>query len=228
MGQLIRKVLRSVLPPGAIKILMDYFWAHNDLAKKYPKSMIGNPLFLNPAFIELAPYTKLHDNVRIISCKGKVYVKKFSAIAAGTCFIPGTHIPTVGLPQCLSGLHINDQATNIIIHEDCWIGAECMFLQHAEIGRGAIVGARSVVTKTLPPYSVIAGSPAKIIAARFNIEQIMAHEQLLYPEHERLSRTYLEELFDTHYQGIRTLGISEIAPEDVEKLINARQKIGLD
>lgn len=155
-------------------------------------------------------------------------MKKFTGVAAGTCFVPGTHVPTVGLPQCLSGLHINDKASTIIIGEDCWIGTECIFLQRAKVGRGAVVGARSLVTKEISPYAVVTGSPAKVIAVRFDIEQIIAHEKILYAEHERFSREYLEDLFKSEYAGLRVLGTSEISPENLEILSGARKKIGLN
>jgi acetyltransferase-like isoleucine patch superfamily enzyme len=51
----------------------------------------------------------------------------------------------------------------IIINHDAWIGAGTIILPNIRIGECAIVGAGSVVTKDVPPYSVVAGNPAKII-----------------------------------------------------------------
>ena len=54
----------------------------------------------------------------------------------------------------------------IEIDEDCWIGSNCSILGGTKLGRGCVVGAGSVVNKEFPPYSVIAGVPAKIIGKR--------------------------------------------------------------
>lgn len=51
----------------------------------------------------------------------------------------------------------------IKIEDHAWIGAEAMILKGVTIGEGAIVGARSVVTKDVPPYCVVAGNPAKVV-----------------------------------------------------------------
>ena len=63
------------------------------------------------------------------------------------------------------------------------------------LGRGCIVGACSMINKPIPPYAVVVGSPAKIVGVKFSIEQILKHEEILYPKEERLTREYLEELF---------------------------------
>lgn len=215
------------MPPGIIKLLIDYFWTPNDLRKKYPQSQIGSPLHMNPNFIELEEHTRIQDDVMIISCEGRVKIKKYSAVGARTCFIPGTHIPTVGLPQWLSRLHINDVSSEIEVGEDCWIGAETLMLNKAKVGRGAVIGSRSLVTKTIPPYAVVAGSPAKIIAVRFSKEQILEHESILYDENERFSESEIDKLFTNYYSGLRVIGTSEISEEDAIKLSNARKSIGL-
>jgi hypothetical protein len=44
----------------------------------------------------------------------------------------------------------------------------------------------------VPPYSIAAGVPAKVVKARFDIDTILLHESMLYPEEKRLSRSYLE------------------------------------
>lgn len=51
----------------------------------------------------------------------------------------------------------------IIIGNNVWIGEKVCILPNVKIGNSAIIGANSVVTKDIPPYSVAAGSPAKVI-----------------------------------------------------------------
>lgn len=56
----------------------------------------------------------------------------------------------------------------VIIEDDVWIGDKVTILPDVTIGKGAVVAANSVVTKDIPPYSIAAGNPAKIIKSRFH------------------------------------------------------------
>lgn len=51
----------------------------------------------------------------------------------------------------------------VIIEDDCWLGFESEILSGVHIGKHSIVAARAVVTKDVPPYSIVAGNPARII-----------------------------------------------------------------
>lgn len=51
----------------------------------------------------------------------------------------------------------------VVIEDDCWIGFGSAVLRGVTIGRGAIVAAHAVVTKDVPPFSIVAGNPAKIV-----------------------------------------------------------------
>jgi acetyltransferase-like isoleucine patch superfamily enzyme len=56
----------------------------------------------------------------------------------------------------------------IKIEHDVWIGAQCVILDGVTVGKGSVIGAGSVVNKTLPPGSVAVGSPARRVAERFS------------------------------------------------------------
>lgn len=55
---------------------------------------------------------------------------------------------------------------------DVWIGNNSVILSGIEIGDGAVIGAGSVVTKSIPPFAIAVGNPAKVIRYRFNVETI--------------------------------------------------------
>ena len=84
---------------------------------------------------------------------------------------------------------------DVIVESDVWIGRNVTLLGGARIGRGSIVGAGAVVTKEMPPYSVIVGVPARPIKFKWTIDQILEHEKILYPENERFTRKQLETIF---------------------------------
>ena len=69
-----------------------------------------------------------------------------------------------------------DNKGDIIIGNDVWIGYEAVILSGVTIGDGAIIGTRAVVTKDVPPYTIVGGTPAKEIRKRFDAEVI---QQLL-------------------------------------------------
>jgi len=67
----------------------------------------------------------------------------------------------------------------VIIEDECWIGANVTILKGVTIGRGSVVAAGAVVTKSCEPYSIIGGVPAKLIRMRFTPDEIERHEQAI-------------------------------------------------
>ena len=67
----------------------------------------------------------------------------------------------------------------VVIEDDCWIGANAMILANVTIGRGSVIGAGAVVTKDVPPYSIYTGVPEQKIRRRFTDERIKKHEDIL-------------------------------------------------
>lgn len=62
----------------------------------------------------------------------------------------------------------------ISIGDDCWLGANSVVLAGVALGRGTVVGANAVVTKSFPAYSIVAGVPAKIIGSRLTADGVLA------------------------------------------------------
>ena len=65
-----------------------------------------------------------------------------------------------------------DQKGDIVVGNDVWIGYEAVILSGVTIGDGAVIGARAVVTKDVPPYAIVGGVPARLIRRRFDEETI--------------------------------------------------------
>ena len=69
--------------------------------------------------------------------------------------------------------------------------------------------------------------PAKIVGVKFSLEQILEHEKVLYPENERFSRDYLEELFAKYYEGKKVFGVqTKLTEDDLKALEWAKKKRG--
>jgi acetyltransferase-like isoleucine patch superfamily enzyme len=82
----------------------------------------------------------------------------------------------VGVPIYFSG---RPKLRETIIADDVWVGARAIILTGTAIGRGAIVAAGSVITKTVNPYEIVAGVPARKIRDRFSPDEIIKHNQIL-------------------------------------------------
>jgi acetyltransferase-like isoleucine patch superfamily enzyme len=97
-----------------------------------------------------------------------------------------------------------DDDLGVIIEDDVWIGARAIVLRGVTIGRGAIVGAGSLVTKNIPPYAIAVGSPAKTIKFRWDVETILEHEAKLYPPEKRFSRDAIQQIREAWQSSRKT------------------------
>ena len=129
----------------------------------------------------------LRDHLRIINAPNeRVVIKQYSVISSGVTIITNSHRSTVGVPHFLLGpSHINDKTGDVLIDEDVWVGANATILANVHLGRGCVVAAGAVVTESVPPYTLVAGTPARIQKRVFSAEQVLRHENALYPPHKR-------------------------------------------
>ena len=67
----------------------------------------------------------------------------------------------------------------VTIEDDVWIGGNVTILKNVIIGEGCIIGAASLITKSLPPYSVCFGIPCRPVKTRFNVEELVRHLPLV-------------------------------------------------
>ena len=92
-------------------------------------------------------------------------------------------LPVEDIPQAW------DNKGDIVIGNDVWIGYEALILAGVTVGDGAVVGTRAVVTKDVPPYTIVGGVPAKPIRKRFSeavIDRLLALQWWDWPE-ERIA-----------------------------------------
>lgn len=116
----------------------------------------------------------------------KLKIGKFCSIACGARFLftSANHkvdsLSTYPFPIFFEEWDLNiknitsawDNKGNIVIGNDVWIGFEAVILSGVTIGDGAIIGTRAVVTKDVPPYTIVGGIPAKPIRKRFSDDVI--------------------------------------------------------
>lgn len=129
-------------------------------------------LFNSEAFIRIGDRTFIGPNSLLFSCEG-IEIGSDVMISWG-CTIIDTNAHS--LISCERGNDVVDWAKGwqyknwnvvkskkIVIEDRVWIGFNSIILKGVRIGEGAVVGAGSVVTKDVEPYTVVAGNPAKFI-----------------------------------------------------------------
>lgn len=114
--------------------------------------------------------------------RAKIYIGDNVMFGPNVTIITGGHtINRIGEYM----INITDQTKNpnedrdVKICGDNWIGANAIILRGVTIGEGAIIGAGSVVTKDVEPYSIVAGNPARIIKYRFSDEERQKHINIM-------------------------------------------------
>lgn len=116
-----------------------------------------------------SPYIELGDGCRI---GAQSHITAINKIIIGKNVLTGPRVLITDNSHgefCFEDLNIapNNRLLcskgPVIIEDNVWIGEGAMILSNVRIGKGSIIAANSVVTKDVPPYCIIAGSPAKII-----------------------------------------------------------------
>ena len=110
---------------------------------------MGNNSSIGPySYIGCSGYIEIGDNV-MISPRVSIYSENHN--------FDDIHLPMIDQGVTRSFVKIED---------DCWIAANSVILAGVVIGKGSVVAAGSIVTKDVPPYSVVAGNPARIVKSR--------------------------------------------------------------
>lgn len=148
---------------------------------KNPNIIIGDYTIYNDFVNDPVDFEKNNVLYHYPVNKDKLIIGKFCSIACGAKFMftSGNHSQ-----KSLSNYTFNvffdewgidsknitkawDNKGDIVIGNDVWIGYEAVIMQGVKIGDGAIIGTRALVTKDVPPYTIVGGVPAKTIRKRF-------------------------------------------------------------
>lgn len=134
----------------------------------------------------------------ILNPRSKFVMKRGSFSSYNLCVCPGNHASLIGKFKHDVTDAMKDELfpdgrydKDIVVEEDVWMGINVTLLNGAHIGRGAIIGAGCVVTGEIPPYAIAVGNPCQVMRFLFTPEEIIKHENELYPNDERYS---LEEM----------------------------------
>ena len=151
------------------------------LSKIYKKGKgchINEPGYFTYSQIELGTGVHIGKDCVLMAAESKIIIKDNVVFGPHIFLIGGNHrFDIVG--RTIKSIHEKrpQDDADIIIDEECWLGANCIVLKGVHIGRGCVIGAGSIVTKDIPPYTIYTN---KGLRPRFTEEQIKEHERLLY------------------------------------------------
>jgi acetyltransferase-like isoleucine patch superfamily enzyme len=137
---------------------------------------IGKDVEIGATLITIGDYTSLQDRDIIL---GDVEIQRYCIFAPNVYISSGNHYyglkPTWNIKDqdeyVQNDIELSKQhSQKVIVEEDCWIGINSVVMRGVTIRKGTVVGANSVVTKDTEPYSVVVGSPAKIIKRRIEFK----------------------------------------------------------
>ncbi len=110
---------------------------------------------------EIGNYSGIGINAKL---GGKVIIGDYVMMGPNCTIYTQNHsFERTDIPMCMQG--VSDEKV-VIIEDDVWIGGNATILPGVTIGKGSIIGACSVVAKSIPEYSIVVGNPARIIKNR--------------------------------------------------------------
>jgi acetyltransferase-like isoleucine patch superfamily enzyme len=142
-----------------------------DVAPVLRGVVLGNDVLIGRhAWLDISRYTKgaeiiIEDGTQIgrnvmISAAKKITIGKKCLVSYNVSFLDHDHNFVADVSIFDSGI---TEAREIIIEDNCFIGAHSFILKGVHLGKQCVVGANSVVVDSFPDYSVIAGNPARLI-----------------------------------------------------------------
>lgn len=138
-----------------------------------------NPFFVGEGSV-VEDYAVINNGVGHVHIGQKTFIGLYDIVigpvSIGNNVIIAQHVVLSGLNHSYDDINlpIKDQlctTAEIIVEDDCWIGANAVITAGVKIGKHAVVAGGSVVTKNVPPYTVVGGNPAKILKT-YNFEKL--------------------------------------------------------
>lgn len=167
-----KRLVRSLLVP-----LFRAFFRANEIGEGF---QWGLPLSLPSGSVRIGRYAYVGGSGSIM---GPVVIGDFCMLSSHVRIIGNDHrTDVVGGPTRLEFPSSDRPLT--VFEADSWVGQGAMLMEGVTIGRGAVVAAGAIVTKSVPPYAVVAGVPARLVRERFTPEQIEAHEKAVFGRHD--------------------------------------------
>lgn len=196
------------------RIKLNYF------RRKWRKENCNNDTVPNNVFplksVSVGDHTYGELNVITFSDKSKLTLSSFVSIAQNVTFLLDVEHNINNISTYPFKVKILNDNTpeafgkgDIFVADDVWIGFGSIIMSGVNIGQGAVIAAGAVVTKDVPPYAVVGGTPARVIKYRFSDEII---KELLKVDYTKLSKKMVAEHIDNLYLDLKCASQFEWLP----------------
>ena len=167
IGVILRSICYSVLLKKQKKFLRI---AENVTVKGFKNIELGERVTLNQfSYIHAVNgFLKVGDRfvgnyLQLLAGEGEIIIGNDVMVGPHTIIRAANHnLKRIDIPMLQQG----HTWGSIVIEDDVWIAAKAVILSNVTIGKGSVVAAGAIVTKDVPPFSVVGGIPAKIIQSR--------------------------------------------------------------
>ena len=134
----------------------------------------GAMLLPSQGFITIGRRSSINHYV-VINGQGGVQIGDAVMIAAFVSMFAANHVfEDPSLPMLEQGISTKG---GIRIEDDVWIGTHAVILDGVTIGAGSVIGAGAVVTKDVPPFSIVTGVPGKVVGKRTQVRRVPAPDK---------------------------------------------------
>jgi maltose O-acetyltransferase len=166
------------------KALPNFLWPVKWLITRNSLKIVGknfrfgsNSIFTDPKLIEIGNNVFFSDGI-IINTKVQVKIGNGVMFGPEVMIMGGDHNFSVVGKQMRE---IKQGGLNmpVTLEDDVWVGSRTIILKGVKISEGSVLGAGSLVTKSMPPYSVCAGNPCRPVKCRFSSDGLNEHLRLV-------------------------------------------------
>lgn len=165
--------------------------------RKHGKRFIFDPRdHFNYENIEVGDYVSIGSGAIFLASDSKIIIGNKVMFGPRVTVVGGNHNTRVVGKFMYDVLEKNpEDDIDVRFEDDVWIGSGAIILKGVKVGRGSIVAAGAVVNKDVPPYTIVAGIPARPIKTRFEkLATLLEHDASLYPPQKRLSENDLKKI----------------------------------
>lgn len=176
------------LKEGLKALLYTYFPNNNKFGRLGKNSIVHKPFRGVKENVYIGNHTSISPRATFVTHAGMLVIKDHCSISGNFTAITFNH------PYERCEHRVNDEhwgkcsGEKTVIENEVWIGINVTLLPGVIVQRGMIIGANSLLTQkdSFPPYSIVAGNPARFIKFKYSLEEQIEHERLFYESCERI------------------------------------------
>lgn len=191
-------VIRGII--SILRLIPQHFINRGKFDVFGKESLIATPYYGDYKNVIIGPRTYIGPRACLSATNAKIIFKGHTSVGEDLSIHTGNHARIVGMfhNDITEANKPEGYDKEVVIEEDVWIGSRVTILMGVTVGRGSTIAAGAVVSKDVPPYSIVGGVPAKFIKFQWTIDEIIEHEAKLYPENQRFTRKQLDDIFEKY------------------------------